>query len=159
MKKANADIALVRKKIYRYCAYQERCHQEVKDKLYQLGLRTEEVNHLLDELIAEGFVNEERFARAFAGGKFRMKKWGRLKIIRELEMRNITPRCVALALQEINTTEYRQTLRLLLHKKLHELRHTTADPFVLRSKLSRYLMQKGYEPELLWEEIRSIWPD
>jgi regulatory protein len=72
-------------KIQRYCAYQERSHKEVKNKLYEYGLYPGQVDELLSQLISEGFLNEERFAKAFAGGRFRMKKWGRLKIKNELE--------------------------------------------------------------------------
>src|SRR6478736_2106800 len=79
-------------RIYRYCAYQERSHQEVKNKLYEFGLTTDEVDELLSKMITEGFLNEERFAKAFAGGKFRIKKWGRLKIVRELESQGLTKR-------------------------------------------------------------------
>jgi regulatory protein len=71
----------VKKKIYHYCAYQERCHQEVRNKLYDLGSTTSEVEEMISHLITEGYLNEERFARAYAGGKFRLKNWGKMKII------------------------------------------------------------------------------
>ncbi len=159
MEKPVTDIEQVRKKIYRYCAYQERSHQEVRNKLYKWGLSAAQINSLLAQLIAEGFVNEERFARTFAGGKFRMKKWGRLKIIRELEARNITPNCIALALQEIDDADYRHTLRELIQKQLLTWGKSITDRFVLRNRLSRYLMQKGYEPDLVWEELLAVLPD
>lgn len=159
MKSAAADIEQVRKKIYRYCAYQERSHAEVRDKLYKLGLPSAQINKLLAELIEEGFLNEERFARAFAGGKFRLKKWGRLKIIRELEAHQLTPACIRLGLQEIDEASYRKTLRELLNKQRLSLRNRISDVFELRDRLSRYLIQKGYEPDLVWEEIRKVLPD
>src|SRR5579871_6478535 len=82
-------------KIYRYCAYQERSHREVKNKLFEYGLYSNQVDEIVSRLITEGFLNEERFAKAFAGGKFRMLKWGRIKIEQELEREGLTPRCIA----------------------------------------------------------------
>ncbi|MCS6975111.1 MAG: RecX family transcriptional regulator [Cyclobacteriaceae bacterium] len=159
MKSPDADIEQIRKKIYRYCAYQERSHEEVKNKLYELGLGSSQVNRLLTELIETGFLNEERFARAFAGGKFRLKKWGRLKIIRELEKHRLTPACIRLGLQEIDEESYRKTLNELLVKHLDTLRHRVSNIFQLRDRLSRFLIQKGYEPELVWEEIKKALPE
>src|SRR5687768_10604150 len=88
-------------KIQRYCAYQERCHQEVRGKLYEYSLFKDEVEDILTNLITEGFLNEERFAKAYAGGKFRMKKWGRLKIIHELEIKGLSKNCIHAGLKEI----------------------------------------------------------
>src|SRR3954468_24400564 len=87
-------------KIYRFCAYQERSHQEVRQKLFDLGLYASEVDELLSQMISEGFLNEERFAKAFAGGKFRMKRWGRIKIVNELEARGLTKNCIKAGLKE-----------------------------------------------------------
>src|ERR1051325_741378 len=98
-------------KISHYCAYQERSHKEVRNKLYEYGLHKNEVEELVTRLITEGFLNEERFAKAFAGGKFRIKKWGRNKIVYELEALGVTPRCVRAGLKEIDESEYRKTLR------------------------------------------------
>src|SRR5690606_30511596 len=109
-----------RKKILRYCAYQERAHQEVKDKLYSFGLYTSEVNELISYLITEGFLNEERYAKTFAGGKFRMKKWGRLKIIRELEAKGLTANCIKLGMREIDEASYLQKLNKMETKKAEQ---------------------------------------
>ena len=159
MKPAAADIDHARKKIYRYCAYQERSHAQVRDKLYTLGLTAVQVNKLLAELIEEGFLNEERFARAFAAGKFRLKKWGRLKIARQLEAHELTQACIRLGLQEIDEEAYRQILRELMDKQYRLLRQRINDVYVLRDRLSRYLISKGYEPELVWHEIKLLLPD
>jgi regulatory protein len=142
-----------RKKIYRYCAYQERCHQEVKDKLYEFGLSSADVDEVLVHLIQENFLNEERFARAFAGGKFRLKKWGRLRIVRELEARDVSRNCIRLALQEIDEADYHATLRELLDKK--KLALEEPDTFVRNDKASRYAIQKGYEPDLVWSILKN----
>src|SRR5258706_5535088 len=108
-------------KILRYCAYQERSHQEVKRKLFEYGLRSSQVDELLARLITEGFLNEERFAKAFAGGKFRMKKWGRNKIAHELESHAVTRRCIQKGLDEIDEQEYVRALRSLIEKKWSQI--------------------------------------
>src|SRR5258706_6169221 len=97
-------------KIFRYRAYQERSHREVKNKLFEYGLKSGEVDEILSHLITEGFLNEERFARAFAGGKFRILKWGKIKIQHELEAEGLTPRCIARGLSEISSADYSKTL-------------------------------------------------
>ncbi len=145
-----------KKKILRFCAYQERCHQEVKQKLYELGLYASEADELMVYLITEGFLNEERFARVFAGGKFRMKQWGRMKITRELEARNLSPRCIRLGLQEIDEDDYRKTLNGLIERKYSQV--SADNDFVRRDKLARYAIQKGYEPDLVWQTIRELFP-
>ena len=143
----------VKQKIYRYCAYQERSHQEVRNKLYELGLWRTEVEEMITHLIVENFINEERFAKAFAGGKFRMKKWGRLRIVRELETRGITGNCIRIALKEIDEEVYRNTLQKLLQKKLASLPSTNS--FIRNDKAAKYAIQKGYEPDLVWQFLKS----
>ncbi|MFO0505660.1 MAG: regulatory protein RecX, partial [Chryseotalea sp.] len=87
-------IGQAKQKIYRYCAYQERCHQEVKQKLAEFALDSDTIEEIIGHLIAEGFLNEERFARTFASGKFRLKQWGKVRITRELESRNVSAYCI-----------------------------------------------------------------
>lgn len=151
-KSTSADEA--RKKIRRYCAYQERSHREVREKLFSLGLYARDVDEIVSELITEGFLNEERFARAFAGGKFRIKKWGRLKIIQGLEMKGVSPNCIRLGLQEIENDDYLATLRDLLTKYDDKL--TDDNLYMRRDRLYKYAVQKGYEAELVWEVIRDL---
>lgn len=141
---------------YRYCAYQERSHREVKNKLYEYGLSTADVDELLSRLITEGFLNEERFAKAFAGGKFRMKKWGRLKIVSELEAHGLTANCIRLGLKEINPDDYLETLSSVLKKKSEQLNEE--NEFVHRDKLSKYAIQKGFEPDLVWKVVKELFP-
>ena len=99
-------------KLKHYCAYQERCHSEARAKAYKLGVKRVDVDELVAKLIEEGCLNEERFARSFAGGKFRIKQWGRLKIRTELKKKHISSYCIAAAMNEIDENKYRQ----LLHK-------------------------------------------
>jgi len=141
-------------KIFRYCAYQERSHQEVKNKLYEYGLRTAEVDEVLSHLITEGFLNEERYAKAFAGGKFRMMKWGKLKIQRELESSGVSPRNIARGLGEIGVSEYAKTLLSLVKKKSSLL--TEENTFKKKNSVARFVIGKGYEPELVWETINDF---
>jgi regulatory protein len=145
-----------RKKIYRYCAYQERCHSEVKEKLYSFGLRTHQVDELLAELITEGFLNEERFARAFARGKFKLKNWGKLKIVRELEQKGLTPRCITLGLSEIEPDDYREVLIKLVRKKETAIEETNL--FLKRDRIARALILKGFEPDEVWKQVKAHLP-
>lgn len=155
MKRSTPEEA--KKKILHYCAYQERAHKQVKNKLYDLGLYTSEVNELLSYLITEGFLNEERYAKTFAGSKFRLKKWGRLKIVRELEYDDLTANCIRIGLREIDELEYHQTLTEILRKKSGHLEERNS--FIKRNKVARYAMQKGFEPELVWKEVKKLLPD
>lgn len=144
-------------KILRYCAYQERSHQEVKDKLYSFGLYSSDVNEIISYLITEGFLNEERYAKAFVGGKFRMKKWGRLKIVRELEGKGLTANCIRIGLREIDQADYLKSLQSIIQKKSEEIDEQNL--FAKRNRVARFAMQKGYEPELVWHEVKELLPD
>ncbi len=135
-----------------YCAYQERCHSEVKEKLYFFGLRKTEVEELLSKLIDEDYLNEERFAIQFAGGKFRMKQWGRVKIKYELKQKQVSEYCIKKAMKEIDETEYIKTLEKLLVTKQARLQ-SEINHFIRKRKLQDYLLQKGYEPILVQELI------
>jgi regulatory protein len=144
-------------KIQRYCAYQERSHHEVRNKLYEYGLYSQDVNELITDLITDGFLNEERYAKAFAGGKFRMKKWGRIKITNALEAHGLSKNCIRIGLKEIGDDDYAKTLNSILEKKSVEVE--AENIFVKRDKLSKYAIQKGYEPELVWKNLKELLPD
>ena len=109
-------------KIKQYCAYQERCHKEVAEKLYGYGLYKKEVEIILTNLIEENFLNEERFAIAFAGGKFRMKQWGRVKIKYDLKQKGVSNFCITLALKEIDEETYLKTVQSVATKKWDSLK-------------------------------------
>ncbi len=140
-------------KIYRYCAYQERSHKEVKNKLYEYGLYSSEVEETISRLITEGFLNEERFAKAFAGGKFRIMKWGKHKIERELQAQGLTKKCISIGLKEVDDSDYRKTLEALIRKKAQLIHEENI--FKKKDKVARYVIGKGYEPELAWEMVKS----
>ncbi|HEY0743586.1 MAG TPA: RecX family transcriptional regulator [Chryseosolibacter sp.] len=144
-------------KIQRYCAYQERSHQEVKNKLFEYGLYSDDVDSLMTDLITDGFLNEERYAKAFAGGKFRMKKWGRIKIVNALEAQGLSKNCIKIGLKEIDSEDYVATLRQVLQKKGEEVEEENI--FAKRDKISKYAIHKGYEPELVWHTLKELFPD
>ena len=133
-----------------YCAYQERCHSEVKEKLYGFGIRRHEVEEALSRLIEENYLNEERFAVQFAGGRFRMKEWGRVKIRYELKLKQVGEYCIKKALASINEEDYDRTLSRLTEDKWSDLHKE--DHYIRRQKLQTFLVQKGYE----MEKIRGV---
>jgi regulatory protein len=155
MKKYSVQDAM--EKIQRYCAYQERNHKEVRAKLFDYGLERADVEELIAHLITSGFLNEERYAKAFAGGKFRMKKWGRLKIIHALEAQGLTPRCITSGLKEIDEEDYEKVIHDFLVRKNETVEEENI--YSQRDKISKAAILKGYEPELVWKILRTIVPD
>lgn len=153
-RKKTLTPAQAKEKIYSFCAYQERTHQEVKNKLYGYGLYSDDVDALLSHLIEEGFLNEERFAKTFVGGKFRVKGWGRIKIVNALEGKGITSNCIRIGLKEIDEKDYLNTLRTILEKKIATLEED--NPFVVRDKAGRHAISRGFEPELVWTEVKNL---
>ena len=135
-------------KIKHYCAYQERSHAETRDKLYGFGLYKQEVETLLCQLIEENYLNEERFAVAFAGGKFRMNHWGRIKIKYELQQKRVSTYCIKMALSQIDEADYEQCLHKLARTKWASFK-SEASAIEKRSKLQGYLLQKGFESQLV----------
>jgi len=144
-------------KIQKYCAYQERSHKEVRNKLFEYNLWPSEVEEIISSLITNNFLNEERFAKAYAGGKFRIKKWGRLKIVNELNRQGLTERCIAKGLKEIDSSDYLKTLRSILKKKAIEVKETNS--FIKRNKVAKFAISKGYESDVVWEYVKDIIPD
>lgn len=130
-------------KIEYFCNYQERCHSEVKEKLYSYGLNSTEVAELLESLVKKGLLNEQRFAIAFAGGKFRQKNWGRTKIIRELKLRQISDYCIKKAMAEIDESDYKNTIRRTAEKYITSIK--SGSDFQKKQKLIKYLLNRGFE--------------
>lgn len=148
MEKKNIGSEKALEKIKHFCSYQERTHQEVKDKLYSFGLHRAETESLLSQMIAENYLNEQRYALAFAGGKFRIKYWGRVKIKYELKRKRIGEYCINEALNSIEEEEYKKTLQKLLNTKEKTLKNER-DGFLKQQKIRAYLLQKGYESALI----------
>lgn len=141
-------------KLRQYCAYQERSHSEVKQKLWDLGVWRSEHDEIISSLIEDDYLNEERFAKAFAGGKFRMKDWGRKKIYYGLKEKGVGDYIIKRAMKEIDDETYRKTLRELAEKKYNSLKGE--QHLVRKKKTVDYLLQKGYEPELVTAVVNSF---
>ena len=138
-----------------YCGYQERSHAEVKKKLYGFGLYKNEVEALMSRLIEENYLNEERFALAFAGGKFRIKQWGKTRIKFELKQRQVSDYSITKALAAIPAEAYEKTLKKLAAEKIYALK-TEQNIYTKKSKLQNYLISKGYEYNLISEILKNI---
>ena len=138
-----------------YCAYQERCHSEVKEKLYSFGLNKKEVDQILSQLIEENYLNEERFAIQFAGGRFRIKQWGRVKIKYELNQKQVSEYCIKKALSFISEKDYLNTLQKTVDAKLKTLK-SEKNIFIKKRKLQDHLLQRGFEIVLIREVISSM---
>ena len=155
MQPKNIGTEKASQKIKHFCSYQERSHQEVKEKLYSFGLYKEEVESLLSQMIEENYLNEERYAIAFAGGKFRIKKWGKVKIKYELKQKRISDYCIKIGLASIEQEEYIQTLEKLFKEKRESLR-SEKNIFIKKQKIRSFLMQRGFEPLLISELINQM---
>ena len=141
-------------KLRHYCAYQERSHQEVRDKLFQLGCPSRQHDELLSTLIEEDYLNEERFAVAFAGGKWRVKRWGRVRIKYELQQRKVSAYCIRKAMAEIDDEAYEKVLNQLASAKYESLKK---DQYIIRKKKTTdYLVAKGFEPELVRAVVAKL---
>lgn len=142
-----------RHKIENYCAYQERSHKEVRDKLYDMGLATSDVEETISELISTNFLNEERFAFSYASGKFRLKQWGRRKIKQGLKSKGVPEKLISSALLSIDDADYIETLSSILSKKSLQL--TERHPAKRKNKLVQYALSKGYETDLIFDSLKS----
>jgi regulatory protein len=141
-------------KLKQYCAYQERSHYEAKIKLYSFGLHKTDVEPLLSKLIEEDYLNEERFAILFAGGHFRSKKWGRLKISAALKQKKVSSYNIKKGLNVIDEADYRKCLLLLTSAKWNTIK---SEQWISRiAKTTNYLLQKGYEQNLIQDAISQI---
>ena len=150
-KYVSRDKALVH--LQRYCAYQERSHSEVRNKLLDLKIYGDDLEEIIAQLIADNFLNEERFARAYARGKFRIKQWGKRRIVQELKRHEVSAYSIRKALEEIEPAEYEKTLQEVLRKKRTLLAAKSESE--LQNKLAQYAISRGFEPELVWEMIKD----
>lgn len=154
--KKNYTPRQAKDKIAKYCAYQERCHQEVRDKLYSFGLAPNDVEEIIYEMIQLDFLNEERFAIAFVRGKFLYKKWGKNKIRMELKRRKISDYCIKKGMKEIDEDKYIEVLTALLSKKIDSLKSIKG--YQKNYKAVQYVMVKGYESDLAWAVVKEQFP-
>ncbi len=141
-------------KLKHYCGYQERSQYEVKQKLYDLGVRSADQDEIISTLIEEDYLNEERFAIQFAGGKFRLKDWGRKKIYYGLKEKRVSEYCIKTALKTIDEADYLKTLNDLVEKKYETLKE---EQYLVRKKKTiDYLVQKGFEFDLVIKATSSL---
>jgi len=134
-------------KMQKYCAMQERCQSEIRSKLIEIKIYGEDLESIIAELITDNFLSEERYAKAFVRGKFRMNQWGKTKIKQALQLKKISPYCIKKGMEEITDEAYIETLKELLEKKKNILRET--DSFQRNQKLLQYAIGKGFESELI----------
>jgi regulatory protein len=144
------------KKLEHYCAYQERCHKEVTQKLYDMRMIPEARDKIIVHLLQHNFLNEERFAQAYTRGKFRIKKWGKQRIRIELKRRDISKTIITIALKEISDADYYNTFNALAEKKVETIRETNAQK--KRKKLADYLFYRGWESHLVYDKLRELIP-
>ena len=144
----------IRKKLEYYCAYQDRCHQEVSQKMYSFSLSTYEKEEIMVYLIDNNFLNEERFAQSFTRGKHNYKNWGKNRIVNELKARNISSTIIKIALKEINDSLYLETFEELAEKHWNSI--SESNLMKKRKKFCDYFLRKGWENELIYEKVREL---
>ena len=149
------SLLAVLQKAKHYCAYQERCHSEVRNKLYSFSLHKNEVEQLITQLIEEGYLNEERFAIAYAGGKFRLKKWGKEKIKYTLKQKQVSDYCIRKALASINDTDYKKSFISIAETKLKALK-SEKNTLLKKQKIKAFLQQKGFELKMIYAYLKDI---
>jgi len=145
-----------RNRLERYCTYQERCHKEVRQKLYEMKMIPEAQDNIIVHLLQHNFLNEERYAKAFVRGKFRIKKWGKQRLQSELKRRDINKTIITIALKEIDADEYLNSFDELAKKKVATLRESNLQK--KRKKLADYLFYRGWESQLIYDKIRELIP-
>lgn len=153
IEKRSFTVNEIRDKLAKYCAYQDRCQWEVENKMTEFNLIPEARDEIMIYLIQHNFLNEERFAGSFVRGKFNQKNWGRIKIRSELKKRKIPSKMIESALGEIDEEDYMQTLQNLFEKKKISLK-TERESFKKKAKIRNYLLQKGFEGEIIADLLR-----
>jgi regulatory protein len=141
-------------KLRNYCSYQERCHQEVRQKLIGMRMIPEAIDQIIVHLLDHNFLNEERFAKTYVSGKFRIKKWGRRRLILELKKRDIGKYNINQALNEINEGDYIETFNALAEKRLPYIKETNS--FKKKKKLADYLLYRGWESHLVYDKVNQL---
>tara|TARA_B110000444_G_C18626051_1_gene494550 strand:- start:196 stop:672 length:477 start_codon:yes stop_codon:yes gene_type:complete len=148
------DISIAIERIKNYCASQDRCQWDVLQKMKEWGLQQATKNYIIEILINEQYVNEKRFSASFCRGKFRIKNWGKRKIINELKRKNISTNCINSGLKEIDDTNYNQVLDKLLYQKNDAIKDN--NHFTRKKKIANFLIQRGFESNLVWDKVRKL---
>jgi len=154
MSKEYPTVSEAIQKLENYCAYQERCHEEVIQKLRTLKMTPDEIDTIVVHLITDNFLNEERFACSFARGKHRIKHWGKVRIIRELQLRHISKYNIDKALKEIDSSEYLENFHLLAEKNWEAIAENNL--LKKKKKWCDFLFRKGFESNLVYEKLKDL---
>lgn len=147
------EIKEAKLKAARYCAYQERAPFDVEEKLKSFDLNPQQIKEILAELTEDGFINETRFTSIFVKSKFRNNKWGKIKIKQHLSLKKLPQDVIVSGLKEIPDEEYLSMIRMLVEQKTIHLNES--DTFISNHKVASYLVQKGFEPELVWKYLKE----
>jgi len=142
------------KKLEHYCAYQERCHQEVRQKLQSMHMIPEAIDNIIVSLIRHNFLNESRFAKSFVRGKFKIKKWGKYRLTLELKKRDISKNIINHAIKEISEQEYIDTFNMLAEKRASSINEN--NKFKKKKKLADYLLYRGWESHLVYAKVNEL---
>ena len=153
-KKTTYTVNEALKKLEYYCSYQDRCHKEVEDKLHKMNMIPEAKEKIIVHLIEHKFLNEERFAKSFARGKFRIKKWGKQRIVRELKFKGISKYNIDSGLKEISEEDYLKTFNELAEKKFNSITETNI--YKKKKKLIDYLLYRGWETNLVFDKVTQL---
>ena len=147
------DIKIAIERLKNYCALQDKCQWDVKQKMQEWGLLEISQDYIMEQLIQEDYINEERYSRSFFRGKFKIKKWGKLKIINELKKKHISEACIKKGLEEIQDSEYNVELNNQYQKKKASIKEKNI--FIKNKKIANFLISKGYESNLVWNKINE----
>ena len=152
----NYDLTLkeIEGKLQYYCSYQDRCHKEVTEKLKTFNVKHHESNQIISNLINDNYLNESRFCESFVRGKFKIKNWGKIRIISELKRRNISPYNITLGLKEVEDQDYLNKFEEIFKKKLSSLSNLSSD--LKKKKIISYLQYRGWESNLIYSKINEI---
>ena len=152
--KSNYDIKNLIEQLKSYCAIQERCSNDIVTKMKSWRITNKNQNKILEILIQEDFINDKRYSKSFCRGKFRIKKWGKIKIVNELKRKNINTTTIISSLNEISDMDYSKELDTQFNKKKQSI--TTLNYYEKKKKIANYLIGKGYESNLVWEKLREL---
>jgi len=153
-KKKSFTVDEIKRKLENYCVYQDRCHKEVEQKMWEFRLIPEARELILLSLMKDNFLNEERFAKSYARGKFRIKSWGKQRIVRELKFRDISAYNVKTALKEIEENEYLKTIYRITENRNAVI--TESNIYKRKKKLIDFLMRKGFENDLIFKVVAEV---
>lgn len=143
------------KKAQRYCVYQERCHSEVRTKLLKLKVYGDDLEEIISSLIQDDFLNEQRFAEVYAGGKMRIKSWGKQKIINKLRAKRVSAYSIKKAIESLDEVHYAEILEKLLEKKYSQLSVREDESYIIRKKLFNFAFMRGFEQVLINKKIEK----